>query len=138
MRLHAIERRWIALVSETIFPANVVPGLPGAGEVAWDPFLDDLAARAPFRMLAGLKLALVFVALLAPFLVLGRLRTFAGLAAEERLRVLARLRESRVYVIRELPVLLKSVAAFAYCGLPAVRERLGLPVDTTPPPWVRT
>jgi hypothetical protein len=137
VRLHGFERRWIALVAATIFPADAALGFPGADAVAWDPFLDDLEEGMPTRALAGFKLALAFVALLAPLLVLGRLRTFSGLASDERLRLLGALRASRIYLVRELPVLLKSVVALAYCALPEVRRRLSLPVDAAPPPWGR-
>jgi hypothetical protein len=136
MALRAFERRWLETVFVTILPDGAVPDFPRVTEVPWDAFLDDLTRAAPRRMLIALELALWFVVLLAPLLVLGRLRTFAGLTGEERLRLLRELRTSRFYVVREL-VVLKSIACLGYCGLPAVRRRMGMAGDAEPPPWAR-
>ncbi len=125
MKLRAFEQRWLESIFVTILPEGI-EGLPGAAKVEWRPFLDDFAAVAPARMFLGLRGALWLVALLAPLLVLHRPRTFMGLAADQRLRVLQGLRESRFYLVRELPVLLKSIACLAYCRLPEVQAKVGL------------
>lgn len=132
-----LERRWLALVFEAILPDGVSPGFPGMRQVPLASFLDDFESAAPGRMLAGVRLALAFVFLGAPLVFLGRLRTFAGLAPEDRLELLKRLRASDVYVLRELPVLLKSVACLAHGGLPEVQRQIGIPWEGPPPVWAR-
>ena len=126
MKLRGFERRWLEAIFGTILPDGDPSGLPGAAQVEWKPFLDDFASAAPARMLLGLRAALWFTVLLAPLLMLWRVRTFARLGGAERLRVLRALRESRFYLVRELPVLLKSVACLGYCRLPAVQRKVGL------------
>jgi hypothetical protein len=137
MRLAKVERRWLDQVFSTILPDGAVPGMPGADRVPLDRFVRDLSIHAPPRLLLGLRLALFFVAVLAPLLVLGRIRTFSGLSDDERLRLLRELRTSRWYSIRELPVLLKSVACLGYCGLPVVQRRIGIEEPGPDPDWAR-
>jgi hypothetical protein len=138
MGLARLERRWFAALFETILPDGVVEGLPGAERLPLDRFLDDFAQAAPPRMMLGARLALWFVVLLAPLLVLRRPRTFLGLTLEDRLSVLRGLRASRFYTVRELPVLLKSVACLGYCGSPIVQRRIGIAVsDAEAPAWTR-
>src|SRR4051812_48368100 len=121
MRLFAFERRWFAVVFDTILPSGVSDRLPlGARDVPLDRFVDDLFASAPTRMLAGFRLAL-WVAWLAPLFVLRRARLFGGLSRGERLAVLERLRRSDVYAIRELPNLLKTAACLGWAGMPEVQ-----------------
>ena len=136
MGFASLERRWFAVVFDTILPDGVVPGLPGASRVPLDRFLADFGSVAPARMLWGVRAALWFVVWLAPLLVLGRFRSFLGLGAEDRLRLLHELKKSDRYLVRELPVLLKSIACLGYCGHPAVLRGIGVaPTDT--PEWAR-
>jgi hypothetical protein len=52
--------------------------------------------------------------------------------------LLERLGRSRVYVIREMPLLFKTAACLGYGGLPEVQARVGItPVDALPPDWAR-
>jgi hypothetical protein len=76
--------------------------------------------------------------LLAPPFVLGRFRTFLGLSPGERIELLTRLGASDRYVVRELPLLFKTIACLGLCGLPEVQTRIGIsPTDALPPPWAR-
>jgi hypothetical protein len=121
------ERRWLVSILEDL--------VPGAAEVPIRRFADDLLAHAPGEFLLGLRLC-TWVLMLCPPLVLGRLATYRGLSLGERLSVHARLRESRLYVLRELPLLFKMVGCLGYCGLPEVQAKLGItPRDREPPEW---
>ena len=138
MLLLGFERRWLLLVFETIVPSGTSERTPlGVRDAPMDRFLDDLFRSAPLHFCLGLKACLWFV-MLAPLFMLGRFRTFAGLRPADRLRLLERLGESDTYLVREMPLLLKTVACLGFCGLPEVQSRLGItPVDATPPEWAR-
>ena len=137
--LLAFERRWLSAVFDTLIPAGTEGGLAlGARDVPLDGFVDELERFAPSRVLWGLRLTL-WVLSLCPLFVIGRFRTFVGLDTEERLAVLAKLRESDVYLVREIPLFFKMVGCLGFCGLPEVQTALGAPPrDPSPPSWVKT
>lgn len=137
MRLSAFERRALEVVFDAILPSGAHPKLPlGARDVPYAGFFDDAERFAPFELLLGLRAAL-WVVWLSPLVLLGKPRTFGGLSADDRLRVLVRLQASRIYFLRELPGIAKTVAALAYCGLPEVQRAIGLErIDRTPPSWL--
>ena len=136
LRLLNFERRWLFAVVATILPGGSSNRLPwGADDVPLGRFLDDLLDSAPLKFVAGVR-ACIWMLLLCPPLVLGRLTTFFGLNTSERLKLLERLKSNRVYVVREMPLMFKMVACLGYCGLPTVQKRIGIhPTDTTPPEW---
>ncbi|HVU03741.1 MAG TPA: hypothetical protein VHE30_18410 [Polyangiaceae bacterium] len=138
MILLGFERDWLLVVFDSIVPSGTSERVPtGAKDAPMDRFLSDLFASAPLHFCLGLKACLYFV-MVAPLFVLGRWSTFLGLSSEERHRLLDRLAESDVYVIREMPLLFKTVACLGFCGLPEVQSRIGItPVDATPPEWAR-
>ncbi len=124
------ERRWLVSVVEDL--------VPGAAEAPMRRYVDDLLAHAPSEFCLGLRACLWLLMLCPPFLI-GRLRSYRGLRPDERLRVHERLRQSRLYILREAPLLFKMVGCLGYCGLPEVQERLGItPRDAEPPAWART
>jgi hypothetical protein len=134
--LTATERRWLLSVVDAMLPAAEIDLSPTPREVPLERFLDDFACRAPLEVAIGVRFALWLVMLAPPF-VLGRMRTFAGLEHDDRLAVLRRLAASDVYVVREMPLLLKMVACLGYCGVPQVQSRLGIPLGGSPPPeWL--
>ncbi|MEB2314409.1 MAG: hypothetical protein OZ921_17940 [Sorangiineae bacterium] len=108
----AFEERWAVAVLREFAPAGGPGFSPRDGEV------DYLAAfrrmmRASTRTAAlGLRVAL-WIAALAPIWLLGKLRTFGGLARERRAELLARLLGHRSYVVRELTLVLKMSACMA-------------------------
>ena len=138
LRLFRFERRWLARVFETVLPSGADPTMPlGARDVPMGRFVDDLLANVPPLTVLGLRAALWMV-MLAPLPVLGRFRSFIGLAAADRMALLDRLRRSNRYVVRESVILFKIVACLGFCGLAPVQRRLGIhPTDSTPPPWAR-
>jgi hypothetical protein len=137
MTLLGFERRWLRVVFETVLGGadDRLPVAPSA--VPLDRFIDELVESAPLHFVLGLK-ACLWAVMLAPPFVLGRWRTFLGLAMGERLALLERLGRSSNYVIREMPLLFKTIACLGFCGLPEVQSGIGIaPVDTTPPSWAR-
>lgn len=134
----AFERRALLVVFDAILPAGAHPQLPyGARDVPFVRFFEDAERHAPFDFMLGLR-ASFWVIWLCPLLAIGRLRTFGGLSARDRLRVLHWLQTRRTYFLREVPNIVKTVACLAYCGLPPIQSAIGIErVDATPPSWAR-
>lgn len=137
MRLLAFERRWLATLFDAIIPAGAHERLAlGARDVPHSRLVEELGRYAPGHFLLGLRAA-VWLAYLSPLI--WTLRTFGGLDAPRRVRHLERLAGSGIYMLREVPMLLKMVACLAYGALPEVQTRIGLPpADEPPPSWIRT
>lgn len=133
MRLAAFERRWLRALCEAMLPSGVRQDLPGAADVPLERFFDEFFARAPFETAFGVR-ALTWVLTWMP---LGwRLRRFGRLSPRDQVRFLELLDGSSVYVLREMPGLIKLVAALAWCAQPEVQRALGVSrVDTSPPDW---
>jgi hypothetical protein len=137
MKLFGFERRWLLAVFETILPSGTDPRLSlGAADLPMLRFLDDAEARSPFEYLLGVRVAL-WVAMASPWLLLYSWRPWSWLDATGRLEALRRLQHHRIYALRELPSLLKTVACLGYCGVPSVQAAIGVQrVDATEPSWM--
>ena len=137
MTFFSFERRWLRAVLDAILPSGAHPRLDlGARDLPLDRFVDDLLQRAPMLAVLGVRASL-WVITLAP-LFRGRLRLFPSLAAAEQIALLEALAQSRIHLLREVPVLLKTLACLGYCGLPEVQRRVGIePVASAPPRWAR-
>jgi hypothetical protein len=108
----------------------------GARDIPLERFVADLLLRAPVIAGIGLRASL-WIVTLAP-LARGRLRLFASLAPEERAPLLETLARSPVHLLREVPVLLKTLACLGYCGVPEVQRQVGIePAPSVPPRWMR-
>jgi hypothetical protein len=138
MTLLGFERRWLLAIFEAVVPTGPDSRLPAsAARAPMGRFLDDLVRHAPAHFVLGLR-ACMWALMLAPPFVLGRMATFMGLSSVERLALLERLGRSDVYVVREMPLLFKTVACLGLCGLPDVQGHVGIsPVDASPPAWAR-
>ena len=130
------ERRWLVRVFEELLPGGADERLPvGAAGMPMGRFVDDLFAHAPLEFTVALRLCL-WVVVLGPIFVGGRFRTFFRISPSERMMVLERLSASAVYLVREAPILLKTIACLGFCGLPAVQQSVGIhPTDASPPAW---
>src|SRR5207247_7756003 len=107
----------------------------GAADVPMGRFVDDLLASSPLDFAAGLRVCL-WMTILAPLVVLKRFRTFFGLSPDDKMAVIEGMRRSNVYLVREAPILLKTIACLGFCGLPQVQGELGIhPIDTVLPSW---
>lgn len=138
LRGFGFERRWLVRVFEALIPSGADARMPfGAADAPMGAFVDDLLARAPLEFVLGLR-ATLWLIMLAPLFLLGRPKTFLSLDAGARDDVLARLGESSIYLVREAPLLFKTIGCLGFCGLPAVHRKLGIhPTDDEPPAWAR-
>lgn len=135
--MFTFEKRWLLRIADAILPAGAHQRLPGAREVPLGGLVDDLNRFAPWTLCLAVRAATWIVTWFGP-VITGRARLFGGLSVPERGRVLEELSRSRVYLIRELPVLLKMVSCLGYGGLPSVQRAVGLTsVDAHPPAWAR-
>jgi hypothetical protein len=91
-----------------------------------DAFLREVMRTLPFRAALGVRLAVWLVAV-APWFMLRRFATIAGLGLAERERVIARLVASRSYAVRSLALLLKAIGALLYAADDRVRRRMAPP-----------
>jgi len=123
VRLAEFECRWAEAVLTAIFPGSVEDGLAGIASMNVPVFLRDVMRSLPLRAALGMRLA-VWLVSLSPFLVIGRLALFAGLAPIDRERVLRRLAASPTYGLRSLVLLLKTIGALLYAGDDRVRTRM--------------
>jgi len=136
MGLVGFEKRWLLEIFAVILPAKAHPTLStGAADLPLGAFIDDFFRTAPLETRLGVRAAL-WVVVLSPLL-FGRAKTLLSLPPEEAAEVLRRLSGSRIYVLRELPMLIKMVACFGYAAFPEVRAEAGLPYrETQPPEWI--
>ena len=138
MTLSGFEKRWLLVIFETLVPSGADERfLEGAKDAPMDRFVDDLLSHAPLHFCLGVR-ACLWILTLSPVVVLGHLGTFGSLAPAERIALLKRFSASPNYVVREMPLLFKTVACLGFCGLPGIQSRIGIePVDATPPEWAR-
>ncbi len=136
LRLFNFERRWLVSVFGVVIPAGADERMPyGAAQAPMGRFVDDLLERAPLQFVLGLR-ACLWMVMLSPLFMLGRFRTFLGVEPATQLALLERFRISNVYLVRETPLLFKTVGCLGFCGLPAVQQQLGIhPTDARPPDW---
>lgn len=134
--MFAFELRWAERIFDAVFPAGVEGGLAkGARDFPLRGLLVDVSRCAPRDFVFGLRAGIWLVTLAGPLLV-GRLRRFGALSIDERAAVLQAMTESRFYLVREIPMLLKMVAGLGYAAFPEVQRAAGLEtVDATPPAW---
>ena len=124
MRFTALERRWITDSMESFAPVGNAGLTVAAGEVDFVRAVETFAANSTLRGKLGLRLA-VWMAGLAPLIILGQLRTISSMAMDARAEVITRLQTHRVYAIRGLSLLIKVGASFAIFGDPSLRARSG-------------
>ena len=118
------ERRWASALLSSFAPEGG-PGLhPRAGEVDYLATLRTMRAQATPLAAFGLRFA-VWLLALSPLWACGRLCTAARLPVERRAALLARMLRHRSFLVREMTLLLKFVAAMALLGTQSVRERSG-------------
>src|SRR4051794_12412057 len=95
---------------------------PGSGRVEWASTFETMFAAATPLSRIGLRLG-ILLAWLSPIWLGRRLRTLGGVAPSERAEILAAMLRHRLYLVRELTLLLKIVASMALLGTPEVRAR---------------
>lgn len=119
------ERQRAAL--EALAPAGGDEAVPvGLFEAGFDEFLKRFRAEAVPQLRLGFEAALWAAVWIAPLLI-GRVPPISRLAPEARERALEAMFASRLYSLRQLGLLLKAVASFAYGADPRVRDAVGFP-----------
>jgi hypothetical protein len=122
--LTQFERRWAHATLDTLFPGPDRGALPaGILDMNVDGFLDETFQRVPFEAALGLRVAFWVIAL-CPLFLIGKLRTIASLAPDDRLRVLMKMNGSSVYLLRGLVMMVKAIGALFYCGDSRVRPSI--------------
>lgn len=113
---------WAEIVLSSFAPAGAGGLVAREGEVdwadAWRRFLASMNAKARLGARIGLLIAIT-----APLWTMGRLASIAALGAEKRARALDALLTHRVYLFRELTLMLKVCACFALFRQSEVRAR---------------
>jgi len=112
------------VVLEALLPPGGPEGLPGAFEAGFEAFEKGFAADAPLPMRLGWRAALLAAYWISPLLI-GRLPPLVRLSPEEREDALCAMGKSRVYLIRQVSLLLKAVTSFGYGGTKEVRRAVG-------------
>lgn len=123
MRLLSVETRWMELWFRTVLPLEGDTFLPGADNLPLAAFIDDYFAHTPAGSSIGIRLASILVTVLCA---LRFFRRPSRLRREERAQFLTNLNGSRIYIVRELPMLLKLTAFMAWDGLHSVQRGLGV------------
>ena len=132
MTFAGFERRWARDLFQALYPPGPHPVFAqGLSAPDADRVLEEAIAHWPLPGMLALRAA-IWVLALSPLFVVGRPRTLSGLAPEERTKVLARLYESPIYLVRNFVVLVKTLAGIHYMGQPAVRS-LVAPRGAPPP-----
>ena len=113
-------------VLDTLIPSGDPNLKRGALEAGFKDFYREFEATAIPSMRWGFRAALFIAAWVAPLLI-GRLPPITLHDRETREAALAALGSSRIYLLRQILLLLKAVTAFSYGADPAVRAALGYP-----------
>lgn len=111
-------------VLDALLPPGGPEGLPGAFEAGFETFEAGFRADAPLPMRLGWRAAL-FVAFWISPLLIGRLPPLDRLPPEEREEALCAMGQSRIYLLRQIFLLLKAVTSFGYGSTREVRRAVG-------------
>jgi acyl-CoA reductase-like NAD-dependent aldehyde dehydrogenase len=114
-RLTRLELAWAKAVFETAFPDQGAAALPPLKPEQALALLQDMLDQLPFFASIGMRASL-WVAGLAPIFTRGRLRALHRLPPARRLQTIEDLSHSRLYLVRQLGILLKTVGAFSYAS----------------------
>jgi hypothetical protein len=115
------------LVLDTLLPAQAHPTLPdGIFDAGFDKFLLDFQSTASPVLRRGFWAALFAATWIAPLLIF-RLPPLTRLERPVRERALLAMETSRVYLLRQMMLLLKSTVCFCYGADSDVRDAIGYP-----------
>ncbi|MSP63447.1 MAG: hypothetical protein EXR72_24505 [Myxococcales bacterium] len=123
MKLSAWEARALDRLAAALLPSPR-PGVPGAGAIDLRPFWRELR-HLPRAARLGVRAA-IWLLTFGPLLLIGRFTTFGRLDPAAQERLLARVATHRIYLVRQLLQLLKTVVCFGYFRDPAVRRSFEL------------
>src|SRR5699024_10439961 len=120
----------------TILPLEGETFLPGADALPLDAFIRDYFAHTPAGSSIGIRLASIFLTLGLCF---RKRKPLKRISRKERAEFLTRTSASKMYIVRELPLLLKLTAFLAWDGMQSVHRALGVTGPMGPPAeWLST
>ena len=135
MHLIEAERRWLENALDAVIPPDGDKGMKkSATQTGASEVYQDMVRLLPFTTAIGLRAAIYFIELMGPAFGLGRPVRFSSLSQGERTACLEGIYQSKVYLVRQMVVLVKSVACFAWGADDGVREDLGM---GEPPKYVK-
>ena len=130
MRITDPERAVVRALFEAVIPGSATR--PGAATVDLVPHHEAFLSGMPRAQAAGIRALFLLVALVGPLLLLGRARTLVRLPAPEREELVSRLTGHRIYLVRQLGLVVKMSACFSYFQHDDVRRAYDLPPVADP------
>ena len=125
--LTRLETFWAGLVLPS-FAGTDTGFTVGEGEVDYLAGLARFMGSASEKAKLGIRFAF-FLAVTTPVWIGGRFRGFASLSREERSEHLDAMSRHRIFLVRELCLLLKLIACMAIFRVPSTRARTGYDGD---------
>jgi len=126
MKMWAFELDWTAKMMDTVIPPGIEEKFPqSASETGAVKILDEMVQYTPFITAFGLRAAVWLIEIFGPLLFAGRFRRFSKLDPSSREEVLDKMYKSKIYLIRQLVLLIKMTACFGWGAHPEVRKALG-------------
>jgi len=127
-RLLPFEIAWTDAAFDAIFPEPPRSALAhGVLQMHPGAYFQEVLRTVPFEQSVGLRFALWLIAL-APVFTIRKVSTIATLDADDRQRVLDALLASPVYVVRQLVMSMKAIAALLYSQSKVIRAQMATPV----------
>lgn len=134
MRVTTFEQRRLCAILASILPAAGDSQYPDAGALPLARFVDDFFAHTPPGSSIGVRLA-TWIICVASWLLTAR--SFLHSTRAQQAALLTRMSRSRVYIVRELPTLMKLTAFLAWGGDARVHALLDVPLhDGRSAAWV--
>jgi hypothetical protein len=136
--MFTFEQKWLRVIVMAMLPEGKSEALPyGPYDLDFQAFLIHLLGEVSLKVRFGLRIS-VWMIHFAPLVMVFGFRTFRALAPAAQQDVLYRLSHSPVFIVRELPNLIKLVVCLGYFGHPTIQKCMGFPeVDPLPPRWVQ-
>jgi hypothetical protein len=121
------------IILDTLLPAGVHPTLGyGIFDAGFDAFLSDFERIALPSWRWGFRSALFVATWIAPLLI-HRLPPLTLYNRRTRERALAAMETSRIYFLRQMMALLKTIVCFRYGADRDVRDVIGYPIQRDDP-----
>ncbi len=126
MQLTSAEKTLIKNIMDALIPEGDEAGrFPwSAGRAGALETAEDMLYLLPFATGLSIRAAAWAIELMGPLLGLKRLRRFSGLDQSQREQCLAAMSSSRIFLARQMVLLMKSIACLAWGGDERVREAL--------------
>lgn len=134
MKLTRWEKSSASSIYDFMFPSGADEKMSlGAKDVAFGAYLDDYFASCPALSTITIRLGL-FLIQIFPLFFTGKLKFFTSLSVSDKEAYMEKWSKSRIYVMRQIALLVKMVGAFGYCGFPEVQRQMGIVKEKQFPP----